>query len=354
VESVTQKACSVCGEFKPDTTEYFRPTGAGVPRGICRDCDREADRQRWHGKREPLALIPGNADQFYDREKDLYNLTALWRAAGCPRSKKPAAWKQTEQGKDFLARLAEQGIANGYSSISGVGAWGHWQSAVEYAGYLDPSFAIQWNEYAAAYLRGEQRADAAPVQPTNNAPLARRIDEVHTDVVWIRQKLETVGALHHFYDMPGGVYLARFAIEEFTNPASRLEHFGVSEPAKFLERGYIPACIGKYSGPTPGKRIDGHHGKLLVDDLSIAVAWMRSDQPVTAETYLRNNPPAYPIAFKLTATNRRLKDWFWVQRSWIEQQTEAWPTRILLADLTAKCKAWRFDVQVVYAQSELF
>lgn len=36
------------------------------------------------------------------------------------------------------------------------GTWGHWQVAVAYAKYLSPEFHIQWNEYAAAYLRGEQ------------------------------------------------------------------------------------------------------------------------------------------------------------------------------------------------------
>ena len=361
MSSVAQeKACDICGTIYPNTVDYFRPTGSGVPRGTCRECDRTADRERWHGKREPLALIPGNAEQFYDRERQMYSLTAMWRAAGCPKNRTPAAWLRLPDTQRFLAELAEQTMGESHSladinSAEGRagGTWAHWQVAVEYAGYLSPSFAIQWNEYAAAYIRGEQRPDVATVRSVSNAPIVRQLSEVHSDVVWIRQKLETVGALHHFYDMPGGIYLARFAIEEFTNPASRLEHFGVSEAAKHLERGYIPACIGKYSGPTPGKRIDGHHGKLLVDDLSVAVTWMRCDQPTTAETFLRNNAPAYPIAFKLSANNKRLKDWFWVQRAWIEQQTEAWPTRILLTDLTAKCRNWRFEMAVVYAQSDL-
>lgn len=174
--SVAQKACSVCGQEYPDTTGFFRPTGSGVPRSICRSCDKEADRKRWHGRTEPLALIPSNAEHFYDNAQGKYNLTAMWRGAGCPRSKKPNTWLTLPSTVEFLAELnaKEFGI---HSARGGAGGtWAHWQVAVEYAGYLSPAFAIQWNEYARAYLEGKTRPVAqaestaiVPVQDTGDA-----------------------------------------------------------------------------------------------------------------------------------------------------------------------------------------
>lgn len=345
------KPCSVCGTIYPNTLAYFRPTGTGEPRSICRVCDRAADRQRWHGTREPLALIPGNAEQFYDHERELYNLTAMWRAAGCPKSKRPAAWMQTEQAKEFVAEL---NIANGYiKSDQGRtgGTWAHWQVAVEYAGYLSPAFAIQWNEYAAAYIRGEQRTDMVPYAAPPTDLVVRRLDTVESKLDQVIEWTSSVDKVQRTIRLRGGLYLARFRDEELSTPATLLVEYGIKDAAHWLNRGYLLVTIGKSSKDT-SKRVAKHSGKLPVSFTKLE-ATFEIDDPDTGENYLRNNPPQYPIAYKVQA--RMLKDWFWLRRDVLEDIKGTWPRYITIADLTAHCKGWAFSTVVhAYAQAELF
>lgn len=185
MSSVPETAvCEKCGEAKPLTTEHWKPTGtAGAWRAKCRTCIQAEDRERWHARQRPqqytvetprdqaLALAPENVHLLIDVESQRVNLTSMWRAAGAPESKRPANWKQTEQAREFLAELAESGIANDYIAPSaqrggadGGSTWDHWQAGVEYARYLSAAFAIRWNNYARAYLEGQRIAppDVAP------------------------------------------------------------------------------------------------------------------------------------------------------------------------------------------------
>lgn len=175
--------CRNCGAERPRSELRYKGVDKKGERCYCKnDCEARQSS-------DVLALVPGNAEQFYDRVRGLYNLTAMWRAAGCPKNNRPASWMRTQQYQDFVSALsiALDGsiVVEDHSlgqSGRGGGSWAHWQIAVEYARYLSPVFAIQWNEYAAAYLRGEQR-QVAIVTPSPVPPDA--IEQVTTGLMTI-------------------------------------------------------------------------------------------------------------------------------------------------------------------------
>lgn len=158
--------CEVCKQEGFITDMHPRGRGTtGRPRYRCETCFHLAK------SGQAYALVPGAAVRFYDAEKDMYCLTAMWRAAGGEKAKQPSNWFDWKETRDFLAKLrvhnpSEDGIIATRGRNGGT--WGHWQVAVAYAKYLSPEFHIQWNEYAAAYLRGEQIDE--PVQPLTPEP----------------------------------------------------------------------------------------------------------------------------------------------------------------------------------------
>lgn len=120
-------------------------------------------------KAGPLALVPEHAGRFYDCGRELYNLTAMHKASSASADKAPYEWLRLPNTVEFLVELERQNT--GQSRVIAErgrtgGTWAHWQVAVAYAKYLSPAFHIQWNEYAAAYLRGEKRADAPQPSPS--------------------------------------------------------------------------------------------------------------------------------------------------------------------------------------------
>lgn len=281
--------------------------------------------------------------EFYDPTRGAYNLTALWRARGRPANREPWQWTNTEEGQAWKSLVRDKGL----SAPGPTG--GLWfddiQAALQYAAYLDP--ALKEDIYD-RYVRSKMVSSATVLAlPTREA---QQINETHGIALWLKQKLETVEEIHHHHDYPGGVYLARFAVEEFTDPARMLGQY-IPQAGDMLARGYIPVCIGKFSGQSPEKRIKQHHGKLPLGAISVCECWFKCDNPDTAEAHMRSTAPNYPIAVKITSGS--YKDWFWLLRDALPSIREVWPRRMLVADLVAQSIRWRFDVRTVYVQVEL-
>jgi hypothetical protein len=143
----------------------------------CRECCKIEDRERWYARKsDALVLVPEHAERFYDRARGLYSLTAMHKAAGEDRSKEPSRWLVLPESREFMAELTTRESGSLVEAREGRngGTWAHWQVAIAYAKYLSPAFHIQWNEYAAAYLRGEPRTviDAPLTLPSPHDPIA--------------------------------------------------------------------------------------------------------------------------------------------------------------------------------------
>lgn len=73
---------------------------------------------------------------FYDPAKG-YNLTALWRAKGCPSSREVRRWLATDEGRAWINSVPDA------VSVAQGAAGGSWiddiQAALQYAAYLDPA-----------------------------------------------------------------------------------------------------------------------------------------------------------------------------------------------------------------------
>ncbi len=344
------KSCDRCATAYPNTVAYFRATGSGVPRATCKECDRTADRERWHGKNEPLALIPGNADRFYDRERGLYNLTAMWRGAGCPRSKKPTDWQCIPSTIEFLAELNA-----GFSGIKAErgrtgGTWAHWQVAVEYAGYLSPAFAIQWNEFAAAYLRGEQRPDIAQRAP-DNVPVVvyaeqsqRNHDRTHRELEAIQEMLQ--GATLYkdrVLVIRGSVYFKRLWPEIPVEAVAQL--IDIPNAVEMWRKGYRPYTIGMTGKRRAELRTEQYGGKPRMKS-SPPIAEIHVDDPEEAERVLKRTRPRDVIqaegCAEIVWAKPSIEDR--VRRSWAKHPTMA------VSDLVLRMRGWEIGAPVVVEQ----
>lgn len=182
-------------------------------------------------------------------------------------------------------------------------------------------------------------------------PVYHRLDSVENKLDQVIEWTASVDKVQRTIRLRGGLYLARFRDEELSTPAALLVEYGIKDAAHWLDRGYMLVSIGKSSKDT-SKRVAKHSGKLPVA-LTRLEATFEIDDPDTGENYLRNNPPSYPIAYKVK--QGALKDWFWLRRDMLDALKSTWPQYVTIADLTAHCKGWVFATMLhTYAQAELF
>lgn len=204
-----------------------------------------------------------------------------------------------------------------------------------------------------AHARSEHRADMVPyaAPPADLVPVVRRLDTVESKLDQVLEWTSSVDKVQRTIRLRGGLYLARFRDEELSTPAALLAEYGIKDAAHWLSRGYMLVSIGKSSKDT-SKRVAKHSGKLPVT-LTKLEATFEIDDPDTGENYLRNNPPPYPIAYKVR--QGALKDWFWLRRDVLDALKGTWPQYVTIADLTAHCRGWVFATMLhTYAQAELF
>ena len=130
-----------------------------------------------------VALSYDGVDIPFDDDR-LISLTAMWRAAGSPESKRPNDWTLTEQGAAFIDSVAKNlnAARNGiWKSRRGKhlgGVFAHWQIALAYGKYLSPEFhqAVneafkEWSEEAGVFA-DVTLAWAAPPAHNRHAPIA--------------------------------------------------------------------------------------------------------------------------------------------------------------------------------------
>lgn len=344
-----------CNKWYP-LVEYPRnrayEDGYGI---VCKHCKKlgrktEATASAEATQAQPLALIPGNAEQFYDAERGLYNLTAMWRAAGCPRGKRPSKWQETEQYKEFLAELNVR-IGDIYSTRGGGGGtWAHWQVAVEYAGYLSPAFAIQWNEFAAAYLRGERRQDVAPAE-VSAAPLVVYAEQSERNHRHTHKQLEAIQSMlegatvykDRVLVIRGSVYFKRLWPEIPVEAVAQL--IDIPNAVEMWRKGYRPYTIGRTGKQRAEQRTEEYGGKPRMKS-SPPIAEIHVDDPVEAERVLKRTRPRDVIpaegCAEIVWAKPSIEDR--VRRSWTRHPTMA------VSDLVLRMRGWEIGAPVVVEQ----
>lgn len=94
-------------------------------------------------------------DDFYVRtDGDWVNLNDIYVLAGSPANQDPRRWKDTEEAKQLIDKLAENlhVAKNAVYKVSkaridrGGGTWAHKLLAVEYSGYLSPDLRLKIND----------------------------------------------------------------------------------------------------------------------------------------------------------------------------------------------------------------
>lgn len=110
-----------------------------------------------------------------------FNLNALHRASGCDNHKRPSKWLATEQAKELIAELEKQSPISGLGeevikTIKGgkaPGTFAHELLAVEYAGWISPSYRLQVNQTFLDYRTGKLQPTFDPTKALNDPVFLR-------------------------------------------------------------------------------------------------------------------------------------------------------------------------------------
>lgn len=93
---------------------------------------------------------------------EMLSLTNMWNAAGADPSKQPAKWRELPSTKEFAGYIADVILQKSEDEIFAVtrggkspGTWAHWQVAMNYARYLEPSFAAWCNQVVRERMEGK-------------------------------------------------------------------------------------------------------------------------------------------------------------------------------------------------------
>lgn len=95
-------------------------------------------------------LNVGDATIKLDGENEMVSLTDLWRALGGDPIKSPKHWLKNQPSQDFLVSLAVD-LKVLPSTLTTIrrgkhgGTWGHWQVALAYTKWVDPTFHVHVN-----------------------------------------------------------------------------------------------------------------------------------------------------------------------------------------------------------------
>jgi hypothetical protein len=102
-----------------------------------------------------------------------YNLNALHKASGLGANKAPAQWLRTQQAQEFINEIITMQICtvpvNAINGGMSPGTFAHELVAIEYAGWISPSFRIKVNQTFIDYHTGKLQfissSVALPYQP---------------------------------------------------------------------------------------------------------------------------------------------------------------------------------------------
>ena len=132
------------------------------------------------------------------QDKDMLNLTDLWREAGSPANKRPIDWKEKESTVEFIDALSDTfqsakiALWKTKRGGSNPGTYGIRQIFLAYAKYLDPALHILVNEVFFERVEEEKNPDL--IVDRAIATYRRK----GKDDVWIGQRLKSKGARNVF------------------------------------------------------------------------------------------------------------------------------------------------------------
>jgi hypothetical protein len=127
----------------------------------------------------------------FDPSARMWNLNAMYQAAGAASHKSPHKWLAQAQAGELLEALAAEEQQLGEITPSLVvaregrngGTWAHWQIAAAYAHYLNPRFYFQWNRWALAYSQSQQQTAISSSQLDT---VITRINALEAEVTALR------------------------------------------------------------------------------------------------------------------------------------------------------------------------
>ena len=120
-----------------------------------------------------------------------FNLNALHKASGGENHKRPSKWLATESAKELIFELEKQSPFSGLGEEvikvvkGGVspGTFAHELLAVEYAGWISPSYRLQVNQTFLDYKTGKLQSAFDPVRALNDAVFLRNALLEYTEKV---------------------------------------------------------------------------------------------------------------------------------------------------------------------------
>jgi hypothetical protein len=397
MSSVTQEAKKKCSRCEKEGRDPMRPVSEFEPnrskrdglQTYCRSCNRVYEREyrekraaRNAQRQQPddmsqqddYVIPEDNREYIYltyadaqvpldprESDKRMVNVTEMWRAAGAPEHKRPVEWFRQEQTQELVKELSKWAETTSLTETrkggqrGGGSTWYCEELALAYAMYLSPALHLACLRFVLEHWHG---GSALPAPQADDCTIGvQRINDIHSTVVNldqrvmnIEQALEGVERIEVARHYSGGVYIARMAIEELKDPPKMLApHITYFE--HHYNRGYELICIGRFSGPTPYKRIRDHHGKLPLGEFSQPVRFFNTDEPGNAETFLRNHAPRGAVKVGGVV---KYKDWFFVLPEVLERVIQTWPKHIPYHRLTLACKGWEFNLNAMVEQTTLF
>ncbi|HBV5155992.1 TPA: phage antirepressor KilAC domain-containing protein [Klebsiella oxytoca] len=122
-----------------------------------------------------------------------FNLNALHKASGLGANKAPAQWLRTQTAKSLLAELEKETVQICIVSDEGRngGTFAHELLAIEYAGWISPSFRLQVNQTFLDFKAGKLQAYRDPMEALNDPELLRGTLLVYTEkVIALKHQVE--------------------------------------------------------------------------------------------------------------------------------------------------------------------
>lgn len=99
------------------------------------------------GKSKDVLTYQGFEINFKDKE--LVNLTSMWKAAGMVHHKKPYFWLRDSSTKEFIGQIQRETKSHELVTLfagRNGGTYAHWQIFLAYAKYLSPDFHMWANQ----------------------------------------------------------------------------------------------------------------------------------------------------------------------------------------------------------------
>jgi hypothetical protein len=211
-----------------------------------------------------------------------YNLNALHKASGLGPNKAPAQWLRTQQAQEFVSAVEKETMQICIVSFEGRngGTFAHELVAVEYAGWISPSFRIKVNQTFIDYRTGKLQN---PINDPIIAALVQglvEIDALKQQQAALTRKTEQLESrvenveLQHRNGVPKG-YLSR-------SQAQAAYGLGLSKEVFFLALRQLKVPTTSYI----------HHGE---DGNDVATfAYLESDIADAVQAFLADSFQATP------------------------------------------------------------